>query len=667
MDSPAPETTKEESFAFESNLALQSPPPMLVQSPCLSKQPQEVESQPPLSSMKRTRADIATPKKPGTVEAQRQQEMEYIATPARAPSAMKRMMRSESPDVHTADNGDSLCLPAQLPLSSSKLNQSPPKFLLEQKDTPRSLKSPVIDDGDELFGSPQALKDKHLNEEEQVQLDPQSEMVVEADGTFKPDENSNEQTVVVTEDSDIEFTIKAETETLSSMVIDTESSAMPDHAMLVGKVTPEAIAEAALAPGTMDTDVASATKAEEQAPQTPAAIAKRFPAAAATTDRSERAELTTAKIFDDPELMHAAAVPLPGTPSLNNQSVVTPCRESKDSDFSIPTNWLMDLNTVKRGGQQARPDSPTQKFDKENSLIPVTPASQKLMDSLEIQWVSPSKVAKYSQEYVDQLKAEYEAKLQNQKELSEKLMREAQAEHEAKMRRKDEETDQMLKEADEMINASTEHQEREYAKKLAEQEQKHQEEIRKRDEELGQEIDTIINERKEIIEERDQLRATLDDYVATSTKLLEEKDAETVGLTRELGKLTLDRQRLQEQLQEALARADALEEEKTDSLVRIEALTTENMRLDQLTSALRNDVLVAEERCTKIKDHAQNTLAQANAEIQSNHEQLTQAREEAATTKAQAAKAEARLRSVQIQLDSMKRQNQELLALCEGL
>ncbi|KAJ1738536.1 hypothetical protein LPJ68_005469 [Coemansia sp. RSA 1086] len=664
MDSPTPETTKEESFAFESNLALQSPPPMLVQSPCLSKQPQELEPQPPLSSMKRTRADIATPKKPGTMEAQRQQEMEYIATPARAPSAMKRMMRSESPDARITDNGGSLRLAAQPPLSS-KRNQSPPKFLLGQNDSSRQLKSPIMDDDDGLFGSPQALKSKNVDNEKHVQADTQSEMVIETDDdVIKVDENSNEQTMVVTEDSDIEFTIKAETDTLSSMVIDTESPAIPEYDMLVVKVTPEAIAEAALAPGTMDADVASAAKVEEQEPRTPAAIAKRFPAA---TDRSERAELTTAKIFDDPELMHAAAVPLPGTPSLNNQSVVTPCRESKDSDFSIPTNWLMDLNTVKRGGQQAQPDSPTQKFEEENNLIPVTPASQKLMDSLEIQWVSPSKVAKYSQEYVDQLKAEYEAKLQNQKELSEKLMREAQTEHEAKMKRKDEETDQMLKEADEMINASAEHQEREYAKKLAEQEQKHQEEIRKRDEELGQEIDTIINERKEIIEERDQLRATLDDYVATSTKLLEEKDAETVGLTRELGKLTLDRQRLQEQLQEALVRADALEEEKTDSLVRIEALTTENMRLDQLTSALRNDVLVAEERCTKIKDHAQNTLAQANAEIQNNHEQLTQAREEAATSKAQAAKAEARLRSVQIQLDSMKRQNQELLALCEGL
>ncbi|KAJ2848489.1 hypothetical protein IWW36_003268 [Coemansia brasiliensis] len=622
--------------------------------------------------MKRTRADIATPKKPGTVEAQMQQQMEYIATPARAPSAMKRMMRSESPDACITDNN--LCLAAQPPLSS-KRNHSPPKFLLEQNDNSRLVKSPAMDDDDELFGSPQAFKNKQ-SDEKQVQPDAQSEMAVETDdmveidGIVKADENTNGQSMVVAEDSDIEFTIKTETDTLSSMIIDAESTTIPDNKsastndMLVVKITPEAIVNAALAFGAMDTASMASTAKVEQEPRTPAAIARRFPA---TTDRNERAELTTAKIFDDPELMHAAAVPLPGTPSLNNQSVVTPCREPKDSDFSIPTNWLMDLNTVKRGGQQAQPNSPTQQFKEANSLIPVTPASQKLMDSLEIQWVSPSKVAKYSQEYVDQLKAEYETKLQNQKELSEKLMREAQTEHEAKMKRKDEETDQMLKEADEMINASAEHQEREYAKKLAEQEQKHQEEIRKRDEELGQEIDTIINERKEIIEERDQLRATLDDYVATSTKLLEEKDAETVGLTRELGKLTLDRQRLQEQLQDALARADALEEEKTDSLVRIEALTTENMRLDQLTSALRNDVLVAEERCTKIKDHAQSTLAQANAEIQSNHEQLAQAREEAATSKAQAAKAEARLRSVQIQLDSMKRQNQELLALCEGL
>ncbi|KAJ2141853.1 hypothetical protein IW143_005567 [Coemansia sp. RSA 520] len=155
--------------------------------------------------------------------------------------------------------------------------------------------------------------------------------------------------------------------------------------------------------------------------------------------------------------------------------------------------------------------------------------------------------------------------------------------------------------------------------------------------------------------------------MARTSKVYEEKDAECTNLTHELGKMALDRQRLQKQLLDAVARAEALNEEKNDAQMRIEALTSENVHFEQLTSALRNDVLVAEERTSKIKEHAQGTLARANDEISSNHEQLTQSRHNEEALKAQLAKADARSRSLQIQFESMKRQNTELLELCEGL
>ncbi|KAJ1931905.1 hypothetical protein EC988_009633, partial [Linderina pennispora] len=70
----------------------QSPPALLPASP-----PNDQELSPKANSVKRTRADIATPRRPGSDEARRQEEMEYIETPARAPPAMKRFLRSESP------------------------------------------------------------------------------------------------------------------------------------------------------------------------------------------------------------------------------------------------------------------------------------------------------------------------------------------------------------------------------------------------------------------------------------------------------------------------------------------------------------------------------------------------------------------------------------------
>ncbi|KAJ2561129.1 hypothetical protein GGH12_004235 [Coemansia sp. RSA 1822] len=656
-------TSAADSFASESNLALQSPPPMLVQSPYGARSSSEFDTlSVSSSSIKRSRADIATPRKPGTQEARAQQEMEFINTPARAPPSMKRFMRSGSPVARTfVEPNSELDIPVVA--DADIVDSSPPRFALAQSDGQQMEVSRIVTSDEEVFGSPRAIK----------VLSPQTKLTLEAVAavetmqiaSFEPTSAASVADIV--EDSVI---IEADTQMMAVDPVEPPFNSL----IVVETVSPEAVFQAALKASNSETASLTAVSVTPE-PGVQAPVGRPQVVRA----RSERAELTTAKIFDDPELMTAASVPLPGTPSMDRQSVTPQKSDKKDpSDFYIPTDWLMDPGTAKRSGRQAdAPNTPLKQYSptsNSDSLIPVTPANQKLLDSLEIQWVSPRQVPKFSQADVDAIRAEYEDQIKRQNELREKLLQALKEEYVVNMRKQEDKAEQLLKEAEDMFQAHLEHREKEFAKMLEDEQQRHLVEIARREEErrvesdeLTKEIDSFISERAEIIAERDDTQTKLDEYMARTSKVYEEKDAECTELTRELGKLALVRQRLQEQLLDAVARAEALNEEKNDAQMRIEALTSENVHFEQLTSALRNDVLVAEERTNKIKEHAQGTLARANDEIASNHEQLTQSRHNEEALKAQLAKADARSRSLQIQFESMKRQNTELLELCEGL
>lgn len=338
----------------------------------------------------------------------------------------------------------------------------------------------------------------------------------------------------------------------------------------------------------------------------------------------------------DPDVLYAASIPLPETPENQIQKSPAP-------DFYIPTDWLMNPRSAKSSrlarSTDEEPESPLGKY--QDDLIPVTPANQRLLDSLEIQWASPGKVPKYGEQDMEELQEEYETKLAEQKALADKEMADKLAEMEASI--------QKLKET-------------------------HGEEIRRRDEdtriqetELTREISNLTEDKKTVMAERDELRSMLDEYLTTSTKLLEEKEGESLGLSKELTKLTLERQKLQEQVEGLQQTAETLGAQVTASQKLTEELTGEKGRLEGLVENLRNDVVVAEERTQKIKQYAEETLAKANEEISGTHEQLSRAQQELVGLRTQAAKADAKARSLQIQLDSTKRQNQELLELCEGL
>ncbi|KAJ2408807.1 hypothetical protein J3F80_001815 [Coemansia sp. RSA 2526] len=679
MDDHTP-TSAADSFASELNLALQSPPPMLVQSPYGARSSGEFDTlSVSSSSMKRSRADIATPRKPGTQEARAQQDMEFINTPARAPSSMKRHMRTGSPVSRTlVEPNSGLDIPDVV--DAVIVDSSPPRFALAQSDDQQMEVSRIVTSDEEVFGSPVAIK----------VLSPQTKLTLEATAAVDAMQIvSFEPTLAAPVADIVEDTVIAEADTqmMAMMAVDSAMAKADTQMMavdpvepsfssliVVETVSPEAIFQAALKASNSETASLTAVSVTPE-PGVQAPVGRPQVVRA----RSERAELTTAKIFDDPELMNAASVPLPSTPSMDRKSVTPQKFDKKDpSDFFIPTDWLMDPGTVKRSGRQTdAPNTPLKQYSptsNSDSLIPVTPANQKLLDSLEIQWVSPRQVPKFSQVDVDAIRAEYEDQIKRQNELREKLLQAVKEEYSVNMRKQEDKAEQLLKEAEDMFQAHLEHREQEFAKMLEDEQQRHLVEIARSEEErrmesyeLTKDIDSFISERAEIIAERDDKQTKLDEYMARTSKVYEEKDAECTNLTHELGKMALDRQRLQKQLLDAVARAEALNEEKNDAQMRIEALTSENVHFEQLTSALRNDVLVAEERTSKIKEHAQGTLARANDEISSNHEQLTQSRHNEEALKAQLAKADARSRSLQIQFESMKRQNTELLELCEGL
>ncbi|KAJ2897500.1 hypothetical protein IWW38_001697 [Coemansia aciculifera] len=715
------------------DLSLQSPP-MLAQTPRIGNSagtPKDFDDdQGSAVFAKRTIADIATPRKPGSAEARMQEETAYINTPGRAPHSAKRLMRSESPlgfkiSLGPDDRAQQLLMDeVEADYDEPLLDQncalvlSPPRFTLPIEVIDNAGESAVstLGDGDmladdlsETFAKP-ALPDAEVLdvdvdelefkavEAEEAVVDmptaPEADMTaapeVVVDAPAAPEPVGNGECDTDTDnDSDIEFTTanthEGDCESRLDMADTPEYHPEEEIEHMDCSVEPPA-------PQPIDSALDSTTSPTDDdardadLPGVSSPLVSRFEMPVIDHSKIECAELSTAKILSDPELMYAASIPLPGTPSLANQSTTPSAKKDSDAsdsaDFFIPTSWLMSPSPANRRQSQALadmagPSTPTRGGSpsaRPDSLIPVTPANQRLLDSLEIQWVSPRRVPKFSEVDMEAVRAEYEDKMKRQNELREMLLEALKDEYALNMRKQVDMADQALREAEDLFQKHAAQREREFEERLRAAETNHLGEIARRDEDtrvqqaqLSREIENLITERADISTELAQTRQTLDEYVVTSGRLLDEKESETNGLTRELGKLTLERQRLQEQLGEALKSAEDLCTKHADALQLIDALEAAKRQSDELNNTLHNDVLVSEERAAKIKEYAESKLGQANAEISSAHEQLAAVRQEAAALKAQATKSDARARSLQIQLDSTKRQNEELLALCERL
>lgn len=209
--------------------------------------------------------------------------------------------------------------------------------------------------------------------------------------------------------------------------------------------------------------------------------------------------------------------------------------------------------------------------------------------------------------------------------------------------------------------------EHELLKRMADEKQRHEQEMASQRKEMQQQLDSLNAKYTDVVNEKDEYHSMLEEYVATSARLLEEKEVESGKLGRELARLTLDGQTRQESLSEAESRIQALSKEHRETQDRLDLLTAENVRLGSLTEDMRNDVLVAEDRCKKIKEHAEDMMAKANTEIERLQNNAKQTEKEMDTLRSQITKSETRAKSLQIRLESTKNQNIELLDLCEKL
>ncbi|KAJ2407616.1 hypothetical protein GGI10_004974 [Coemansia sp. RSA 2530] len=280
---------------------------------------------------------------------------------------------------------------------------------------------------------------------------------------------------------------------------------------------------------------------------------------------------------------------------------------------------------------------------------------------------NPTKPTVFTAAEMEEVRREYRDKASLQNEVREKLVQTLRDEFSESAK------SQQLKATQTLHSLRQEHrqqmaaQEKEFQRRMAAEQQRHAHGIEQQALAVKAELEELRGGFASMQAERDDVQAMLEEYVATSTRLIEQKDEESSGLSRELGRLTLDRHRMQEQLSESGMLADALTAERNESRERAETLAAENARLEKLAARARADVLVAEERSAKIKAHAEEMLSKANAEISRLMDAAALAQKDVVAARTRATKADTRSKSLQIQLDSTKRQNEELLSLCERL
>ncbi|KAJ2223075.1 hypothetical protein H4R99_003196 [Coemansia sp. RSA 1722] len=254
-----------------------------------------------------------------------------------------------------------------------------------------------------------------------------------------------------------------------------------------------------------------------------------------------------------------------------------------------------------------------------------------------------------------------------QQELRQKLVRCLQDDYANCIQTQEIKSSGMLREAEERFNMLLAEKEKQFEQRLADQELVHKREMEKQRSEAATQIDKLRTEVGNLTAERDELHVMLEDFVVTSTKLLDHKEAESKGLSRELGRLAFENQQLQKKVEEIEVHAQDMSKEHSEAQERVDLLVAENMRLESISSALTSDVAVAEERNSRIKLHAEETLQKANMEIERLRQKAACLQQESSAQRIKYTKADTRMKSLQIQLQSAKKQNDELLCLCERL
>ncbi|KAJ2079017.1 hypothetical protein H4R24_004081 [Coemansia sp. RSA 988] len=327
-----------------------------------------------------------------------------------------------------------------------------------------------------------------------------------------------------------------------------------------------------------------------------------------------------------------------------------------DSNSEYPENNKSQLinitelcDTIKSGQQKER-SSLTSTLDAEllnavSELLPETPKTLSAGSSTEC---SPRCARKSTEILSDSTQLRLES-----------LGSDHDAEH-------NKQTSRLLLEVEKRFESRLVEVERQFRIELEGERHKHVQDLAQRDKAIA-DMTQQVSQTLQIQTERDEYRTLLEECMTTAEELARQHEFEKDGLARELGGLTLERQRREEELSALRARLERLQDEHKGAQDQINELRFENTRLDRLNNTLRSDVEIAEQRNARIKEHAQETLDQANAEITSLHDAAGVAKNKLAEMGIRITKSEARAKSLQIQLTSTKQQNTELLALCEGL
>ncbi|KAJ1919989.1 hypothetical protein H4219_001650 [Mycoemilia scoparia] len=649
---------------------------------------------------KRGIEDIMTPKRPGTIDAIRRETAAYIDTPARAPSAPKKTLLS----VETENNGD------------SKTSTSE-----EDNLSMKSASSMLVDEDEGSYESGASkLKDATQPEEDPFTIQnsdspskplPQSPAQTMSPETEQQPRNTEDQ-VCVLPAAEAPASPKVENASPERMLTSPKSLDISQN----------------LTKGSDDDDDAMMTSPapSPKAEVTPAQVEEKKAEAGENAKSGSNDLPTPSSPGFDPDVIYAASIPLPETPP-NKPNLA---QSAIPSDFYIPTNWLMNPNTVAQkprtqassliessplsdkrspphergiGASATSPGKIGGAVTATSQLIPMTPApphmlqnqptsssqdvvaastgavavpsgtqnsSGNLLDTLKNEWIPPHKLPKYSEEELSKIRGEYEEKLTEKDDAKEILIKALKEEFVATLR------DQKLKFEKEKEQIRVD-----YANRLKEVETKNKElesKYKKEAEMYKEKLEKAESSSKEAIakleadvakekESYAEVKAVLDEYVDTSTKFIEEKEREFNGVSRELTKLTLGRQSLEETLTETTTLLEQAIQERDDMRVQLEELQKHYQSTNEINEALRGDVKVAQERCERIQQHAQETLNQANEEIVQLRGLQSKSTKEVALLRAQLGKAEAKLRSAENELNSTRIHNQELFSLCESL
>ncbi|KAJ1674922.1 hypothetical protein EV182_002295, partial [Spiromyces aspiralis] len=393
---------------------------------------------------KRTIEETMTPKRPGTIEAVRRQTLSYIDSPSRAPPAPKKGLFAPdgSPVVAWARLRGGLADNAELSGEDNSVERDDNEswigsesMMMVVDDKPEPVNNndndAMLHSEDEIIGAdhPQQQQQPEMGAVAEVEPLEVPPAATPQRSPSRPSDLSPPAPAGLAPEGDINKDCdNSDAEPMS------RTTREKDDQPAMEPMTP---VSCQISPGhdVGDAELKTGGKAAE-ASACDEIICAEGKDRKLDADTVAPQEKSSDDVFD-PDVLYAASIPLPVTPP--NKASVAPPQEP--ADFYIPTNWLMNPNTVAQASRKLAAQqsviSPLQgKQGGGDALIPMTPAvhhqrsgsveqpaQASLLDTLKNEWVPPHKLPKYSQEEFDKLRKECDSKLKEKDDAKEILIK----------------------------------------------------------------------------------------------------------------------------------------------------------------------------------------------------------------------------------------------------